>query len=181
MRTYKLFLNHIPSCSIQTNTQTISKHQISLFSLNSSIHSVFSCLVAPFTVRIVTKSSSVPSGMLSINPLFLTHISWNEAAKQVTGVPRSFNIISAFSTALVTNLKYLFITTLIHIYVGGITYLNSSVSFCFIVGNFRNRFFNECRSRSSCWAAISFTRLQRVTVSRNRGKNIIANRSQKFR
>ena len=78
---YKLFLNHVPSCSIQTNTQTISKHQISLFSLNSSIHSVFSCLVAPFTVRIVTKSSSVPSGMLSINPLFLTHISWNEAAK----------------------------------------------------------------------------------------------------
>lgn len=42
--------------------------------LNSSRHSAFSVFVAPFTVRIVTKSSSVASGILHISPSNRIHI-----------------------------------------------------------------------------------------------------------
>ena len=42
----------------------------------------------------------------------LTHMSWNDAARYETGVPSSFSIMSAFSTARFTNLKYLSFTPL---------------------------------------------------------------------
>ena len=42
------------------------------FALNSSRQSAFSCFEAPFTVKIVTKSSSVPSGILYIILIILS-------------------------------------------------------------------------------------------------------------
>ena len=57
----------LPVCS-KENSGLWDEQTLHSFCLNSSKHSAFSAFVTPFTVRMVTRSSSVPSGMLRLTP-----------------------------------------------------------------------------------------------------------------